>query len=435
MMKPPPAHRTTTAQLQAVYPFVRERSLGCGRVWLGRDLLGGSFCFDPWDLYHRGLLTNPNLLVLGQVGRGKSTFVKTFIWRQVAFGRQVWIVDPKGEYGPLAEACGSTPWRLAPGGAIRLNPLDLVPGLSAGRKPASAAAPTRAPEATQEVAAGARRRQAELLCSLTTSSLGRPLDPRERTAVDLALRAVCARVSQPTLPHVVTALLDPQPDLAAEVRTDPAGLAHDGRLVALELRRLVEGDLAGMFDGPTSPGLRLDASVIALDLSAVFTSPALPLLMTCATGWLQAILGSPGRARRLVVVDEAWAVLHDLATARWLQATFKLARSLGVANVAVVHRLSDLQAAGAAGSAQQRLAEGLLADTETRVLFGQAPAEAAASRQLLHLTGKETELVASLPRGVALWKVGQQSFVVEHGVSPLEVDLVDTDAAMRDGPS
>jgi hypothetical protein len=90
-VKPPPAHRTTTAQLQAVYPFISEQSLGCTAVWLGRDLLGGSFCFDPWDLYRRGKLTNPNLLVMGQVGRGKSTFVKTFLWRQVAFGRQVWV--------------------------------------------------------------------------------------------------------------------------------------------------------------------------------------------------------------------------------------------------------------------------------------------------------------------------------------------------------
>jgi type IV secretory pathway VirB4 component len=205
-------------------------------------------------------------------------------------------------------------------------------------------------------------------------------------------------------------------------------------LVALELRRLVEGDLAGMFDGPTSSGLRVDAPVVALDLSAVFASPALALLMTCATGWLQTILSVPGGPKRLVVVDEAWAVLHDLATARWLQATFKLARSLGVANIAVVHRLSDLRAAGAAGSAQERLAEGLLADAETRVLFGQPPAEADASAQLLHLTNREKDLIAGLPRGVAVWKVGQRSFLVEHKVGPLEVDLVDTDAAMRDDP-
>ena len=61
-------------------------------------------------------------------------------------------------------------------------------------------------------------------------------------------------------------------------------------------------------------------------------------------------------------LDEAWAVLSHLATARWLQATFKLSRAYGVANVAVVHRLSDLKAAGQDGSQEQRLAEGLLAD-------------------------------------------------------------------------
>jgi hypothetical protein len=420
--KPPPAHRTTTAQLQAIYPFVAQSGLGCSGPWIGRDLLGGSFCFDPWDLYRRGVLTNPNLIVLGQVGRGKSTFVKTFLWRQVAFGRQAWVVDPKGEYGRLAEACGSTPWRLAPGGAVRLNPLGVAPRLPA----------VSGTLATPEDDAHEMRRRADLVCSLSASSLGRPLSPPERTAVDLALRALAGRVREPTLPDLVAALLDPDPGLAASVATDRAGLAGDGRLVALDLRRLVDGDLAGMFDGPSSPGLRVDTPVVALDLSAVFASPALALLMTCATAWLQAILTAPGGPKRLVVVDEAWAVLHDLATARWLQATFKLARSLGVANIAVVHRLSDLRAAGAAGSAQERLAEGLLADTETRVLFGQSPAEADASGHLLHLTNRERDLLAGLPRGVALWRVGSRSFLVEHGVGPLERALVDTDAAMRE---
>jgi hypothetical protein len=202
----------------------------------------------------------------------------------------------------------------------------------------------------------------------------------------------------------------------------------------LELRRLVEGDLAGMFDGPTTPGLRLDAPVVALDLSAVFTSPALAVLMTCATGWLQAALNDRRGSKRLVVVDEAWAVLHDLATARWLQATFKLARAAGVANVAVVHRLSDLEAAGEAGSTQQRLAEGLLADTETRVVFGQPFSEAESTRHLLHLSEAERDVVTRLPRGVALWKVGDRSFLVEHQVGRLEAGLVDTDAAMREDP-
>jgi hypothetical protein len=413
----PPAHRATTAHLQAVYPFVSGGGLDGRGPFIGRDVFGGPFRYDPWDLYRRGILTNPNMVVMGQVGRGKSTFVKTFVWRQVAHGRQAWIVDPKGEYGPLVHAAGAVPIRLAPGGPHRLNPLegDRVSG---------------------------RIGPAQLTCSLIESSLRRALSPAERAAVDLAVLSVlegadrpgpATRAACPTLADVVAALLDPDAVLAARVGTDAAGLASDGRAPALELRRLVEGDLAGLFDGPTTPGLRLDGPVVALDLSAVFHSPALALLMICATAWLQAILAGGG-VKRLLVVDEAWAVLHDLGTARWLQATFKLSRSLGVANVAVVHRLSDLRAAGEDGSEQQRLAEGLLADAETRVMFGQSPSEAEACGDLLRLSSSERDLLSRLPRGVALWKVGERSFVVEHAVGRREAELVDTDAAMREVP-
>jgi hypothetical protein len=187
-----------------------------------------------------------------------------------------------------------------------------------------------------------------------------------------------------------------------------------------------------MFDGPTSPGIDLTGPLVVLDLSTLFASPALGILMTCATAWLQAALTAREGSKRLVIVDEAWAILHDLATARWLQAAFKLSRAFGVANIAVVHRLSDLRAAGRDGSSEQRLAEGLLADSETRVIFGQPHSEAADAGALLGLTATERELLPQLPRGVALWKVGERSFLVEHAVGTMEAALVDTDAAMQE---
>jgi type IV secretory pathway VirB4 component len=391
-----------------VYPFVSAGGLGHRGPLIGRDLLGGSFCFDPWVLYQVGFLTNPNVLVVGQIGRGKSALVKTFVWRQLAFGRQGWIVDPKGEYGRLAEAAGAMTLRLRPGGRIRLNPLALP------------------------LDDGDDRWRAELVATLIESSLERVLSPQERTAVDLAVRTACRGTAGPTLRHVVDALLDPDPAAARTVRTDPASLAGDGRPVALELRRLVDGDLAGMFDGPTSPGLDFRSRLVVLDLSAVFASPALPVLMACATAWLAAVMRGQSGTKRLVVIDEAWAVIANLATARWLQAMFKLSRALGVANVAVVHRLSDLKSAGADGSAQQRLAEGLLADSETRVIFAQSHSEIDATGALLGLTDTEQDLIARLPRGVALWQVGDRSFLVEHALGAFEAGLTDTDAAMVD---
>jgi type IV secretory pathway VirB4 component len=393
---------------------VAPTGIGTAGPLIGTDLLGGHFHFDPWQLYRTGVLTNPNVLVLGQLGRGKSSFIKTFVWRQVAFGRRAWILDPKGEYGPLAAACGVTPLRLLPGGTLRLNPLDV---------------PARTPAAGLDATV---RTRAEVLSSLAAASLARPVTPAERTAVELAVRTISRGNLQPVLFDVVEALLDPDPDVANTVRTDSSGLAADGRPIALELRRLVEGDLGGMFDGRTSAGMDTAAPVVVLDLSAVFASPALSLLMLCATAWLQAALASEAGVKRLVVVDEAWAILQDLATARWLQSVFKLSRSLGVANLVVVHRLSDLRAAGSEGSAQQKLAEGLLADSETRIVFRQSPAEARTTADLLGLNDTECEVVRRLPRGVALWRVGSSSHMVEHALGSHEWALIDTDAAMTD---
>lgn len=406
----PGSHRVSTAHLQAAYPFVTEGGLGGRGVYIGREVLGGAFCFDPWVLYEQGALTNPNMLVAGQVGRGKSSFVKTYLWRQQVFGRRAWIVDPKGEYGPLAEACGVEPVRLGPGLGVRLNPLD--------------ASGDAAPE---EVA----RQRLRLLTSLAAASLGRSLQPDEQTACQLALAtAAAARGDELVLPHVVDALLRPEPEAAAEVATDADALAAAGRQVALELRRLCQGDLAGMFDAPTTTGLDLSAPVVVLDLSALYGSQALGLLMLCATAWLQSALHRGTDERTVVVVDEAWAVLRKLEIARWLQASWKLSRQYGVSNVAVIHRLSDLQAAGAAGSEQVALARGLLADSETRVIYGQSPAETAAARDLLGLTDVEAEVLPQLGRGVALWRVGTRSFLVEHTLGGHERSLVDTDSRM-----
>ncbi len=415
----------TTRHLGAAYPLLTEAGLGHRGVLVGRDMLGGSFVHDPFELYAAGILSNPNMIVFGQIGRGKSAFVKTYLWRQAVFGRRAWVVDPKGEYGALAAAWGARPVALRPGGPVRLNPLDPGP---AEEDSGDAVIPP----------SGARRRQAEVLASLASACLGRHLLPRERTATDLALAQAAGLQGAPTLPCVVDALLEPSPDGAASVRTDRATLLEDGRDVALELRRLVHGDLRGMFDGPTSDGLDLTGTFVALDLSALYNSPALGVLMACATAWLQATLArqaaASGSGHVFVVVDEAWAVLANLAVARWLQASWKLSRAYGVANVAVLHRVSDLHAVGAVGSEQAFLASGLLADSETRVIYGQAPGEVGAAREVLSLSETEADVVPQLRRGTALWKVGRRSFLVQHVVGRAERHIVDTDAAMRAAP-
>jgi hypothetical protein len=78
-----------------------------------------------------------------------------------------------------------------------------------------------------------------------------------------------------------------------------------------------------------------------------------------------------------------------------------------------------------------RLARGLLSDSETKVIFRQAPAELALVRDLCRLSEREAAIVANLPTGSALWKVGNRAFQEEHVLSAFEREVTWTDE--RDG--
>ena len=408
-----PAHRVSTAHLQAAYPFIAESGLGGRGAFIGQDLTGGgSFCYDPFELYKAGVLTDPNMILLGHIGRGKSSLVKTYIIRQQVFGRKAAVMDPKGEYDDLAAALGVTPLRLSPGGSIRLNPLDPGPGEH---------------DLSADVTIA---RQETLMTSISEASLNRRLGPAEQTACRIALDHVRGRNTQPTIPEVAKALLHPNRASAGRAHTTVERLTEDGREIALELLRLCEGDLRGMFDGQTSVDVDWDGPLVIVDLSALHQSDALPILMTCAAAWLQAAFARPGAGKRIIVVDEAWSILRTIGIARGMQANFKLSRAYGIQNLIVMHRVSDLKATGDAGSEQRQIAEGLLADAGTRVVYAQSSDELVSARELLGLTSTEAALLPNLGRGEAVWKVGGRSFVVRHLLGNSERALVDTDSRM-----
>jgi type IV secretory pathway VirB4 component len=404
-----PGHRFTTRHAQAIYPFVTAGGLGGRGVFVGRDSGGGAFCFDPWFLYGEGVLDDPNVIVLGKLGQGKSALVKTLLWRMLLFGRRAFVLDVKREYGPLCEAAGVQPISLVPGGGVRLNPLASRPEEHA---------------------------QLELLRAVTVTALGGSLTQVEAAALREALHTIRARGSgEPTLPQIAAVLFDPVAEMAQRLQTTPAQLAVDARRAALALQDLCEGPLRGMFDGPTSQGLDLGAKLLVLDLHAVRDSPAVGILMACATAWISALLARtaerPGRERLINVADESWKIVQHAGLGEWFQSNFKLARQFGVMNLVVLHKLADLQAAGDAGSRAARIAEGLVADASTRIVYHQDESQVPLTRTLLGLSRSEAELISMLSAGQALWRVGTRSFVVQHYRSRLESRLTDTDAGMK----
>jgi hypothetical protein len=420
-----PGHQASTAHVQAAYPAVTEAGLGSQGVYIGRDAYGGAFVFDPWVLYGQGVITNANTLVFGHVGFGKSALSKAVLWRQRVFGRVVEIIDPKGEYLALVRRMGGVVLRLQPGGSVRLNPLTTV---------------------------GSREMREGLLEAVTRAMLARPLRQAEALGLFGALAAadVASGARETCVPDVIAQLRAPSERVADDLGMSAREAREELRDCALALRRLCEGPLRGMFDGPTTTGEEVwDAPAVALDLSAIGAGAtgsdlALGIMMVCATAFLDAkrterkrICEASGCSAPKVirVNDEAWRALPISGLGEYYQAAFKLSRDTGVQHWLVLHRPSDLRAAGDEGSRQQRLAEGLVADASTIVLYHTKPAEIAMTAELFGLSSTEAQTIGGLGRGEALWLVGGRSFLVQHVISEIEWELVLTDAAMLDRPS
>jgi len=203
--------------------------------------------------------------------------------------------------------------------------------------------------------------------------------------------------------------------------------------VARGLHRLVEGDLAGMFDGTSTTSIDWSGPGIVVDLSAVLQSPAFSAILVCAGAWLAQVVAAKDR-QRIIVVDECWKAIRDAGFVAWSEETQKLSRAYGVQFVTIVQRISDLAAQADDGTATAKRAQGFVTEAETKVTFNLGGGEARASRDVMDWTESEALLVPKLPRGRALWRVGEHGAIVQTILSRRDVAMCDSNQAMRSRP-
>lgn len=351
--------------------------------------------------------------MLGESGNGKSALEKTYVLRQLRFkDRQVVVLDAQGEDGVgewnlIAQQLGITPIRLDPIAAnddgIRLNPLD--PAITT----------------TGQLA---------LLRTIIEVAMGHGLDERSGFALKVAHAYVVdtIRDRQPVLTDIVEQLRHPEPESAQAMNVDIDDVRAWGLDVALVIDRLVDGDLRGMFDGPTTVGIDLDAPLIVFDLSHIDrNSIAMPILMAIVGVWLEHTWIRPDRKKRIFLVEEAWHIINSPFVAQLFQRLLKFGRRLGLSFVAVVHHLSDVVDGAAA-----REAAAILKMASTRTIYAQKADEARATGRVLGLPRWAVEIIPTLTPGIAVWDVNGNVQVVKHLITEAERPLVYTDRAMTE---
>lgn len=394
-MRPP--IRVTTANLRAAHLTVAPLPVPLPQVPVGVDIhTGEAFRYDPFAAYRRGLVGDASMFVLGSKGAGKSALVKSLAVRLAAYGRLVRYIDPKGETDRLAEFFGTPPIRP---GVVTINPLA--------------------------AATGDVETMASIAVDVLSAALARPLSQVEQLAVATAVRTLADSRGPATLRRVADQLGHTD-ELTGRMQV--AVDAADLRDLIAGVNNLAASERGRMFLDESTVDVAADAPFVAVDISG-HDEATTRVLMVVVACWLSAVWQQPD-TQSLIVLDEVWRLLRDVSTARWLQHSTKIARKLGASFVPVLQHLSDLSAAGAADSETRHLAEGLLADSEVRIIYRQPPDQHSYLTELLHLTDPELAVLGRLSPGQAIWQLRDRTAVVQHVLTDTEWPIVQTDDAL-----
>lgn len=444
-------HLATTVQACGLYPYVA--AVGAPAVgWpMGRQPFTGEIVqVDPIAWVRHGLTTNPGMMVFGEPGVGKSSFVKRLGVLMAAGGARLFFAgDLKPDYADLVGELGGQ--RIPLGrGVGSINPLDAGPLGQAARRLGG----DRGRELMSEV----RGRRVAALAALCSVVADAPLSAGAQGLLGAAVDVLVERCGdrEPTVPDVLDVLRDgPEPLMAAAWTSDTGEYERQVRPLAQTVQALCQGPLAGIFDRPTSTPVDIDAPAVSIDISSVGSGDQL-VAAAMLSVWAyagavvdgRAALAAEGHERRtqtVMVLDELWRALRGApGLVEHADALTRLNRSKGVASIMLSHSLGDLEALPT--EEDRAKARGFVDRAGTLVLGGLRPRELAQVARVSPLTSSERELVQSWSappglrrqgahpgRGHYLLKVGDRVGVpCRVDLTAREAALFDTDAAMRE---
>jgi len=408
------ARTLDTSTLATLFPFSGATLQMEGGVLLGTNV--ETHAHVVLDAFSRTLL-NYNQVVVATSGAGKSYTVKYMVTRAAPREGQTLIIDPTGEYAPIARAVGGRVIRLCAGSPHRINPLDLPlvtaqddrDGEDEGDAADGAESGWEDADDAEHDALKDRIAGVHGLFDLLLAGEGHRLTTHEKGALDGALRRCYAEKG--ITPDPATHRR-PAP-LFADLR-DTLRAAGDTHGLAQRLDLYCgEGSLGGLFSGATT--VRADGRVVVFDLHQL-AEDLWPAAMYLTGQYIWGVAGSdPVGGRRLprrVIVDEAQLLTAHASGGALLGDVARRGRKRFVGLTAISQDVRDFL--------HTKPGQALLTNSSVRFLLRQDESTLEALDESLRLTPQERTYLAQCPRGEALLVVQGTRLKVALEASPQE---------------
>ena len=360
-----PIQRGLTTSSTAIFiPFITQELFQTGAsLYYGLNALSNNMI-----LCDRKKLKNPNGLILGTPGSGKSFAAK----REMANAflitdDDIIICDPEAEYYPLVQRLNGQVIRLSPTTAQYVNPMDINLNYSEDDNPLAL--------------------KSDFILSLCELVIGgkEGLQPVEKTVIDRAVRGVYRPFLADPAPEKMPILGDLYDELLKQPEPEAARIA-----AALEL--YVSGSL-NVFNHRTN--VELSNRLVCFDIKQLGKQlKKLGMLIVQDQVWNRVTVNRAEKKSTRYYMDEFHLLLREEQTAAYSVEIWKRFRKWGGIPTAITQNVKDLLAS--------REVENIFENSDFVLMLNQAAGDRAILAKQLNISPQQMSYVTHSEAGEGL---------------------------------
>lgn len=389
-------YNMNTSPIAASFPFISSDLTSDNGILYGINRHNNSLI-----LFDRFSLQNANAVVFATSGAGKSYAVKLEILRSLMMGTDVIVIDPEYEYKDLSDAVGGTFVNVSLASDAKVNPFDLPRAIGEG---------TRVDDIIRSAVI--------TLKGLLRIMIGRPIGqtnkvgftPEEDSLLDRALIETYAKKD-------ITPELSSLADIDAPTLTDFQdvldGMEGSAELVA-RLKKYTEGTFSGLLNSSTNVEMNNQLVIFSVrDLEDELR----PVAIYTIINYIWNVTRSE-RKKRVLVVDEAWWLMQNEDSAKFIFALVKRARKYYLGVTTITQDVNDFL--------RSPYGQAIVTNSAMQLLLKQSPSAADAIQDTFHLTDGEKYLLLESGVGEGIFFAGQKHAAIKIVASYTEDKIVTT---------
>ncbi len=303
----------TTSSVAIFVPFTTQELFQTGQeaLYCGINALSNNLI-----MVDRKLLKNPNGLILGTPGSGKSFSAKREIANVfMVTSDDIIICDPEAEYGPLVERLHGQVIRISPTSPNYINPMDLNLNYSDDENPLSL--------------------KSDFILSLCELIVGgkEGLQPVEKTVIDRCVRLVYRDYLADPVPEKMPILKDLYNELLKQEEKE----AH---YIATALEIYVSGSL-NVFNHRTN--VDIHSRIVSYDIKELGKQlKKIGMLIVQDQVWNRVTVNREARKSTRYYIDEMHLLLKEEQTAAYSVEIWKRFRKWGGIPTGITQNVKDL---------------------------------------------------------------------------------------------